>query len=524
MGADGTCAYNDVGLATVMFAAFFLLTLWRNEKHAGLLIACCIVTGFALGVKYTAVYFALLVVAVIAVGLRGQPRRKLLPVLAAAGFALGVSLAPYLVRNILWFHDPIAFFGNAIFRNPYFHVSFERLYLEYQAHSHNLTWAEMPLQIPLGGANVEGCFGSIFLAAPLILAGVIWPQSRLLMLAALAAGLGFPHNRSIRFLIPALPMLAMVLTYVLNRLPASRIVLCVVAVAHLATSWPPLLDRIYRNPGWHLEHIPWHVALRKTPEAMWLMWHSEEYIITRKIDSLIPPDEPIFTTGGQLARSYTHRKVFVSYQSAFGDRLADLLYTTWYSPTTARMRWRFAFPSVSARDVRLVQDGRSENLQWSVNEVQLESNGQALPIGAGGHPYAWPNPWDAGMAFDGIEVTRWRTWEPLRPGMRLGVRFDNPVSLSGLTVLFVPDEWDSRMRLQILTDQGKWVDEPPPTLETLPRVDLRKQATRELKRQGFHYILVSRFDWNSSEFIAAAEKWGLAPSAGTPSYDLFRIE
>ncbi|MGA2184021.1 MAG: hypothetical protein ABSH47_13410, partial [Bryobacteraceae bacterium] len=238
VGADGTSAYNDVGLATVMFAAVYLLALWRNEKSAGLLIACCTVTGFALGVKYTAIFFALFVVAVIAVGLRGQPWRKLLPALAVGTFALGISLTPYLVRNILWFDNPVVFFGNSVFRNPYFHISFEQDYVRNQAHLHGLEWKDMPLQLTMGGAKVEGCFGAAFLAAPLILAGVLWPPSRFLMLAALATGFAFPHDRSARFLIPALPLLAMVLTFVLRRMPGSRILLGALAVAHLVTCWP----------------------------------------------------------------------------------------------------------------------------------------------------------------------------------------------------------------------------------------------------------------------------------------------
>jgi hypothetical protein len=246
--------------------------------------------------------------------------------------------------------------------------------------------------------------------------------------------------------------------------------------------------------------------------------------MTREIDRLVPRGEPVLTMSAQIAKSYTDRPAFVSFQSAFGEKLADMLYTTWNSPASGWLRWRFRFPPVNARDVCLVQNGRSEERQWSVNELQLESGGGARPLGPGAHPYAWPNPWDAGLAFDGIAVTRWRTWEPLRPGMRLGVRFDSPVPVDGLTVLFVPEEWDSRLLLRILTDQGKWVQEPPPALEPVPPVDLRKQALREVKRQGIHYILLSRFDWKGPEFIAAAPDWGLSPVTRTANYALFRIE
>jgi hypothetical protein len=524
VGADGTCAFNDVGLAAVMFAAVYLLSLWRNDKTWGLLIACCTVTGFALGVKYTSVFLALFVVGAIVIGMRGQLWRKHVPALAAAAFALGMSLTPYLVRNVLWFSNPVVFFGNSVFRNPYFHISFERDYVRDQAHLHGLEWKDMPLQLTLGGTKVEGCFGAAFLLAPLILAGVFWPQSRFLMMAALAAGFAFPNDRSARFLIPALPLLAMTLAFVLRRVPGSRILLCLLAVAQLAMCWPPLLDDLYQNPGWHIKPMRWRVALRHTPEDVWLTEQSEEYAVTRAIDRMIPMGETVFSMGTQLAKSYSTRKILVSFQSAYGEKLADEVFTTWASPISTRMQWRFRFPLVNAREVRLVQNGRSANAQWSVNEVRLESGGTVRPPGAGGHPYAWPNPWDAALAFDGIEVTRWRTWEPLQPGMRLGVRFDNPFPVDGLTVLFVPEEWDTHLRLQILTDRGTWIEEPPPGLEVVSAVDLRRETARDLKRQGIHYLLQSRFAWRGPEFIASAKDWGLSPVVSTPNYVLFRIE
>jgi hypothetical protein len=179
---------------------------------------------------------------------------------------------------------------------------------------------------------------------------------------------------------------------------------------------------------------------------------------------------------------------------------------------------------VNAREVRLVQQGRSAGQQWSVNEVRLQSNGAEIPIGPGAHPYAWPNPWDVGLAFDGSGVTRWRTWEPLKPGMHLGVRFGAPVRVDGLTVLDFPDEYEGRVSLRVLSEAGQWVDEPPPALEIVPAMDLRKEATQAIKRAGIHYILLSRYQWNSAAFLDVAGAWGLAPVTGTPSYKLFRIE
>jgi hypothetical protein len=391
------------------------------------------------------------------------------------------------------------------------------------------------MELTTGGANVEGCLGAVFLLAPLALAGVLWPQSRFLVFAALSTMVSFPAARSPRYLIPALPMIAIAMTFVVCRVrwpflsrarqqAVSSVLLAALVIAHLVTSWPLLLDRRYRTPGWHVARIPWNVDMRKVTEDTWLSERSEEYAITRRIDAVVPRDEPVFSMACPGAKAYTDRDIVIVFQSAHGELLGDLLYSTWNSPASGRELWRFRFPPVNAREVRLVQQGRSIIQQWSVNEVRLQSNGTEIPIGPGAHSYAWPNPWDAGLAFDGSGVTRWCTWEPLKPGMHLGVRFGAPVRLDGLTVLDFPDQWESKVSLKVLNEAGQWVEEPPPALEIVPAMDLRKEATQALKHAGIHFILLSRYQWNSAAFLDVAGAWGLTPVTGTPNYKLFRIE
>ena len=218
VGADGTCAYNDVALAAVTFAAVYLLALWRSEKSTGLLTACCIVAGFTMAVKYTAIVFALFVLAVILIGVWDRPWRRRVQTAAAAGLIVSLCVAPYLARNALWFHNPVAFFGNSIFHNPYCHVAFEQHYKIMIAHLWGLEWRDMPVELTLGGPHVEGFLGPGFLLAPLALISLFWPQGRLLVFAALANMISFPNARSPRYLIPALPMLAIAMMFVLSRI------------------------------------------------------------------------------------------------------------------------------------------------------------------------------------------------------------------------------------------------------------------------------------------------------------------
>jgi hypothetical protein len=260
------------------------------------------------------------------------------------------------------------------------------------------------------------------------------------------------------------------------------------------------------------------------PEYAWLSIHSEEYVIARKIDAAVPKGQSVFSLGSPGAPSYGERRIVNVFQSAPGEMLGDALYSTWNSAVAGWRRWTYRFPEVNAAEVRFVQQTRSREGQWSVNEVNLRLHGEEVPLGPSGYPYARPNLWDAGLAFDGNEATRWRTWEPMKPGMELGVRFGAPVRLDEITVTDYPDEWESKVVLSVRIERGQWIEEPPPMLETLAPVDRRKEATQVLKRAGFHFVLFSRYDWNSTVFIDRAADWGLTPVGGTAHFTLFRIE
>ena len=46
VGLDGTSAYNDVAVATVLFGMFYLLEIWRGTDEDRLLIPIGLLAGF----------------------------------------------------------------------------------------------------------------------------------------------------------------------------------------------------------------------------------------------------------------------------------------------------------------------------------------------------------------------------------------------------------------------------------------------------------------------------------------------
>src|SRR6202035_3320680 len=54
VGLDGTIAYIDVGITAVLFALFYLLQIWDQDRNAKLFIPIGILAGFSYAVKSTA--------------------------------------------------------------------------------------------------------------------------------------------------------------------------------------------------------------------------------------------------------------------------------------------------------------------------------------------------------------------------------------------------------------------------------------------------------------------------------------
>ena len=90
-----------------------------------------------------------------------------------------------------------------------------------------------------------------------------------------------------------------------------------------------------------------------------------------------------------------------SYHSADAERIADLFYGNAEAPKFGGRRWTAAFPEVNARQLQILQTGRSANpdVVWSVDEIRLRRGGACLSAARSWRLDAFPNPWDIGFAF-----------------------------------------------------------------------------------------------------------------------------
>jgi hypothetical protein len=522
VGWDGSVAYNDVALAAVAFAAVYLLRIWLWRQDTGTLAACCLLAGFCFAIKYTGVFVLLFVVAAALWKTKFALSR---PAATIALAAMALAAAPYLVRNWVWLGNPIAFFGNSIFPNPNFHVSFEHSVIEGQVHLNGITWKEIPKELTLGGPKLTENLGPIYLLAPVALVGVVWPESRFLLIAGLAVGCDYAENKGARFLLPVLPFLALAMAFVISRLPRAAPLVAGIGLLQLVLSWPAVAARLNlaktASPG--LDETSWAIALRKVPEEQYLA-KLDDYTMAQMIESHVPERETVLMIQDGLPQSYTTRLLLGSWHSAYAEQAIDLLYSLENSATEGRLVWRAWFPKTEAREVRLTQTKRNEAI-WTIAEIRFFDGGKRLVAAPDWHWSATPNPWDSELAGDNDEATRWRSWEPMRPRMEISVRLDRQQTIDHIEVVSGNGPWESNMKVQLRGVKGNWVEPSFQDWHEDPPLDLRRAATAAIRRRlGIRYVAINRFSWHPDLFRANAAAWGVQALLATQNWTLYRID
>ncbi len=162
---DASIAYVDVALAAVLFALFYLLQIWDENRDPKMLVPIGILAGFGYEVKYTAILAVPYAAGFIAWKLWRQKKPVLRPVLVVSLLAAACIL-PWMVKNWIEVANPVSPLANSIFPNPYVHISFEQSWRADLARYDLASKWQIPLQITVQGDRVEGFLGPLFLLAP----------------------------------------------------------------------------------------------------------------------------------------------------------------------------------------------------------------------------------------------------------------------------------------------------------------------------------------------------------------------
>jgi hypothetical protein len=517
---DASIAYLDVALAAVVFALFYLLQVWDENRDPKMLIPIGLLAGFAYEVKYTAFVAVPYAIGFVAWKLWRQQKPVLRPALVVSILAAACIL-PWMVKDWIEVANPVSPLANSVFPNPYVHISFEKTWRADLARYDLASRWQIPLQVTVQGDHVEGFLGPLFLLTPLALLALRFREGRQLLLAAAIFVCTYFSNIGTRFLIPVVPFVALALALAVYNI---RWLLITLVVAHAITCWPRIYN-LYCAPGaYRIDEVPVRAALGRIPEDVYLS-QDPQYAVARMLEATVPVNEPIFAVS-QGGQAYLPRNLLIGYQSASNEVLQDILWTPVvraYQPTRI---FRFDFAPRELRKLRVVQMASLPENQWSIAELRVFSGPMEITRDAAWRLTARPNPWDVQLAFDNSPVTRWRTWQPAAPGMYMEVDFGQLRSVSGVVVESSDDSGDIKMKLEGMGADGKWAtltDRPVQSRQPI-RASLRLAATAELKARGIHYVLIKPDNPGGNDYRRYPAVWGLTVAGSMGDARLFHIK
>ncbi|MGE5644365.1 MAG: ArnT family glycosyltransferase [Acidobacteriota bacterium] len=522
VGFDGTSAYIDVAVACVLFAIFYLLQIWDEERAPGLLVLIGLLAGFAYAMKYTA--FVAVPYTIGFVGWKSWRKGGTLarPVAMVALPAL-VMIAPWVLRNWIWYGNPFSPFYNAWFPNPYIHIGLEQGYRAQLTQWGGVTnKLDIPVEATVRGDKLQGILGPIFLLAPIALAALRYRQGRQLLLAAAVFFSTYPANIGTRFLIPGLPFLSLAMGMALANW---RAMAPLVVAAHALSAWPPYMRMYSGQYGLQLRRAPIKAALRIESEERYLERSLDGYGMARLIEITVPPGEKVlaFDTPRE---AYTSRTILQGYRAAWNNNASDLLNMPRIREWQPSRRFAFRFPEQRLRRIRVVQTvkrGAADN--WSIHELRVLSGERELPRAGRWRLHAKPNPWEVGYAFDNNPMTRWRSWEPAAEGQSVEIDFGGEES-AGAVYLDTEPQGPVKFTLEGQTaPAGPWrtlAQAPEETQIPVP-ADMRRIISSELRRQGIGYIMTIPEDPAYRDLSADPSAWGIVLAREYKGARLYRI-
>ncbi|MEO8597356.1 MAG: hypothetical protein ABI759_28820 [Candidatus Solibacter sp.] len=512
IGIDGTSAYNDVALSAIGFTLFHLLQIWDESRDPRLLWAIGLTAGFAFAAKYTAWPALVYAVGFVLV----KQRKAVIPVAGSAALLAG----PWLLKNWIYVHNPLAPFYNQLISNSFVTVDFEETYRRLMALYHLKSRWEIPMQVTVHG-TLSGLLGPFFLLAPLGLLALRKREGRQLWLAALVFGVNYFSNIAARFLIPPAPFVALAVTIGLSAVPHLAVA---VAMITAVLSWPAMVSRYADPAAWRLARIPWHEALRLWPEERYLDRYLTYYDVDRMIEAKTEPDATVFSFV-PVPEAYTSRRVRVEYQSAANQIAGKILWTALAPEFVPTWRLRFRFPEQAVRGLRVVQTASGGDF-WSAGEFRVYRGDLEIPRTPVWRLTARPYPWGVQDAFDNSLATFWICGEKLKPGQFVQVDFHEEAVADSVELEAAPNQWAGRWKLEGLDAGGKWrVLSPAPVASDAPRpLGLRRAVTQELKRRGIDYLLVFDTDNGADDLRLNTDLWGLRAVGSAKQARLYRLE
>jgi hypothetical protein len=340
------------------------------------------------------------------------------------------------------------------------------------------------------------------------------------LLAAAIFASTYPANVGARFLIAAVPFIAVAMGMVLIQWRMA----IVMVIFHALASWPSVLSLYCHPHAWRIDQVLLTAALRIESEDSYLRRAVPGYAIAKLVDQHVPHSGKVLTYGG-VAEAYAEREILVCYQAGLNNMLCEM----WASGTQRYFlparHWNFRFPEVSTRKIRLVETANVDEI-WSVSEFRVLSSSGEIAREQSWRVKASPNPWDVQLAFDNCPTTRWKSWQQSRPGMFIEVDLGEPRNVSGAIAAIPGDNSRTAARIDVETEPGRWktVSDTPEETPAPQVVNARRTAVEDLKRYGITHLAVSNSEFLAVDLFWNREVWGIDLVGEAGGSKLYRLK
>ena len=500
VGIDAASAYNDVALAAVLFALFWMMERWREEEIDRLLWVAGLMAGLAFALKYTA--GLALPYALFCLGRRITIARAVRLVVAAT-----LVMGPWLLKNLAFTGNPVAPFANAWFPNEVFDPALEGAYRAYLGfNSDHPSLAQIPYAVLVDGFSLGGLLGPMFLLAPLVF--FRWR----LALPAVLFSAPFLLNLSARFLIPGLPFVALGIAHVLSRW---RGMWPAVVIVHVVLGWYPVTHGFAHRYAWNIKEFPWRAALRLETEGSFIGRRVEAY----PIFAALRQARGKVLTYAQFPDSYADVDIITGTLARRGVAMREMIWMAQDPNRPPGYGWQFWFPQQRLRGVRVSErEPGGESLM--VAELRVYHLLDEMPL-VNASLRTQPPSSEAPFVVDANPLTRWRgDQDPGRRGT-LEVTWTQAALLSRVVL---EGAKDVGIRVEGLGEDGQWRELPGAGQTTWFRHDdLRRAATRALRQQGVRWVMLNQDDIGRASMEAAPEAWGVRLAAQAGGQWLFEL-
>ncbi len=523
-GKDATIAYVDTGTAVVVFAAFYCLWLWRKTECQAALIPAGLLAGYCYACKMSAgmaIPFAIVFVIVGELA-RGRGKLRALRSGAVAALLACVIAVPWMLKNLILFHNPFFPLMNHLFPNPHLYPLTEDELRRIFINLNKVPLRDFPFQIAVGGKFV-GILGPVFLLAPMALLSLRFPAGRLCLLAFVVFFPPFFGNTEVRFLLPSLPFLALAIAMALLSIPHAGAALGLIAIAfHSYTSWPGVVQQFVPGFQWRIELPDIRVPLRIVSEQAWFSEHWHEYDVGLMLDRFVPPGDSVFSPNmGAIA--YHHRDLVGSFDSALGLRIFDLYLTPLVDIWANGWRRDIRFAPVTTRRIRLQSTSDMDN-ELRIHELRFYDGDTEIPRRPDWRLTASRNPWEVQFAFDNDRVSWWTSGQRVDRRTWIEADFPRPVRIDRLGVDQIEDQrW---IQLSPSADlNGRWTMlQAQETAGPAPRrPDLRMAVRDELKAAGIRWMLIQDGAYGADDIRNKSPYWGITQIAEVHGYRLWKL-